>query len=161
MSTPFKLSVNDTFEFKQTKDDLKNIDIYKKSENQYHLIADHKSYDAFLKNSNFNAKHYTVLINDTEYQVQISDALDMQISKMGLKAVSSSKENDLKAPMPGLIVSVEVTEGDQVKEGDGLLILEAMKMENTLVAPKDGQITKIAVKAGAKVEKNELLIELA
>jgi len=160
MSIPYKLSVNDSFEFSKTVDDVEQLDIYKKSNNQYHIIDQHKSFDALVTKSNFDAKRYTVLINDTEYEVQISDALDMQISKMGLQATSSAKENDLKAPMPGLIVSIDVSEGDQVKEGDGLLILEAMKMENTLVAPKDGQISKITVKAGAKVEKNELLIEL-
>lgn len=161
MSIPFKLSVNNSFEFSKTSDDVEHLDIYKKSKNHYHLIDQHKSFDALLTRSNFDAKRYAVLINDTEYVVQISDALDMQISKMGLQATNSTKENDLKAPMPGLIVSIDVKEGDQVKEGDGLLILEAMKMENTLVAPKDGQITKISVQQGAKVEKNELLIELA
>jgi len=161
MSTTLKLSVNDTFEFSLSKKDVDDLDIYKKSTNQYHLIDQHKSIDALITKSDFNTKRYTVLINDTEYEVQISDALDLQISAMGLQVTSSNKENDLKAPMPGLIVSIDVKEGDQVKEGDGLLILEAMKMENTLVAPKDGQISKIAVQEGAKVEKNELLIELS
>ncbi len=161
MDTSLKLSVNETFEFTLSKKDVDKLDMYTKATNRYHLIHQNQSIDAELTQSDFNAKRYTVLINDTEYEVQISDALDLQISEMGLQATGSNKENDLKAPMPGLIVSIDVKEGDQVKEGDGLLILEAMKMENTLVAPKDGQVTKISVEEGAKVEKNELLIELA
>lgn len=160
MSDTFKLKVNDTFEFTHSPSAVDNLDLVKKSENQFHLIDKNQSFDVRLKKSDFYEKKYTVLINDTEYKVTISNQLDLQISKMGLQAGNVNKENDLKAPMPGLIVSIETKQGEKVNEGDGLLILEAMKMENTLVAPKDGVVKTIAVKTGAKVEKNELLIEL-
>jgi biotin carboxyl carrier protein len=72
---------------------------------------------------------------------------------------SAQKVNDLKAPMPGLILQIAVNEGDIVKKGDTLLILEAMKMENVLKAQGDGIIKKIAVNKGDRVEKNHLLIK--
>ena len=68
--------------------------------------------------------------------------------------------NDIKAPMPGLILEVNVKEGDEVKEGDYLLVLEAMKMENALTAPRDAVIKSISVEKGQTVEKNQLLIEM-
>jgi biotin carboxyl carrier protein len=61
--------------------------------------------------------------------------------------------------MPGLILAVHVTEGDQVQEGDPLLILEAMKMENVILSPRNGVICKVAVQKGAAVDKKSLLVE--
>ena len=73
--------------------------------------------------------------------------------------LSAKKLNHIKAPMPGLVLSILVEEGKEVKKGDALIILEAMKMENILKSPADGIVKKIAVKKGVPVEKNQLLIE--
>ena len=61
-------------------------------------------------------------------------------------------------PMPGMVLNVLVKEGDAVKKGDELLVLEAMKMENNIKAPGDGIVSEISVKSGDKVEKNQILI---
>jgi biotin carboxyl carrier protein len=79
---------------------------------------------------------------------------------MGLSLGNAQMVNDIKAPMPGLILEVNVKEGDEVKEGDYLLVLEAMKMENALTAPRDAVIKSISVEKGQTVEKNQLLIEM-
>ena len=68
--------------------------------------------------------------------------------------------NFIKAPMPGIIIGWKVKEGDIVKEGDTLLILEAMKMENAISCPKDATVKSVHAKKGDTVEKNKLLIEL-
>ena len=73
--------------------------------------------------------------------------------------LASTKVNDVKAPMPGLILSMSVAEGDEVKKGDPLLILEAMKMENVIKSPSDGVIKSIKAAQGDSVEKNEVLIQ--
>ena len=66
----------------------------------------------------------------------------------------------VNAPMPGMIVRVEVGVGDKVQAGQGVVIMEAMKMENELRAPADGVVARIAVKAGDAVEKGTLLLAL-
>jgi biotin carboxyl carrier protein len=67
----------------------------------------------------------------------------------------------VKAPMPGMIVRVEVQVGDKVKAGQGVAIIEAMKMENELKAVAAGTVSKVAVAAGTAVEKGTVLIEFA
>ena len=79
---------------------------------------------------------------------------------MGFTIGSSIKANSIKAPMPGIILSVNVEENQEVKEGETLLILEAMKMENAIIAPKDGVIKSIFIKSGKTVDKGELMIEM-
>ena len=78
---------------------------------------------------------------------------------MGFEVGVSKRVNDIKAPMPGLILDIAVNVGQEVKENDSLLILEAMKMENNIVSPRDGIIKSIDVSQGDAVEKNQLLIE--
>ena len=78
---------------------------------------------------------------------------------MGFENSASKHINELKAPMPGLILEVFVITGQQVKENDSLLILEAMKMENIITSPRDGIIKSIFAIKGDAVEKNYLLIE--
>ena len=73
----------------------------------------------------------------------------------------AQKVNDLKAPMPGLVLDILVSEGQTIQKGDNLLVLEAMKMENNLKATNDAVVKKIKVSKGDKVEKNTVLIELS
>ena len=78
---------------------------------------------------------------------------------MGFETGTTKKVNEIKAPMPGLILDINVEIGQEVKEDDPLLILEAMKMENALTSPRDGVIKSISVTKGDAVDKNQLLIE--
>jgi biotin carboxyl carrier protein len=80
---------------------------------------------------------------------------------LGLDNLQSSKVAELKAPMPGLVLSVLVKEGDEVKKGDNLFVLEAMKMENIIKSPADVTIKSIKIKASDKVEKNQVLIQFS
>jgi biotin carboxyl carrier protein len=78
-----------------------------------------------------------------------------------LDNLNSKKVNEVKAPMPGLVLEIRVNVGDAVKKGDAILVLEAMKMENILKSPTDGTVSKINVKKGIAVEKNQVLINFA
>jgi biotin carboxyl carrier protein len=78
---------------------------------------------------------------------------------MGFEIGATKKVNEIKAPMPGLILAIHKEVGQEVKENDTLLILEAMKMENALTSPRDGIIKSILIVTGQTVNKNELLIE--
>ena len=75
-------------------------------------------------------------------------------------APAAAGEGAVTAPMPGKILRILVKEGEQVKTGQGLLVLEAMKMENEIPAPKDGVVKKILVKEGDTVDTGQPLIEL-
>ncbi len=75
--------------------------------------------------------------------------------------VTLSAGESVNAPMPGNILRIDVKEGDKVKAGQTLLILEAMKMENEIAAPKDGTVVQIATSKGAVVETGTPLIVLA
>ena len=77
-----------------------------------------------------------------------------------MDAGAAGKVMDIKAPMPGLVVDVRVAEGQALKKGDAVVVLEAMKMENILKATADAVVKKVSVKTGAKVEKNEVLVIL-
>lgn len=74
---------------------------------------------------------------------------------------AASSNTGVKAPLPGTIMTINVKVGDQVKRGDTLLVMEAMKMENNIMANKDGQVKAIHVTTGQTVVQDELLIDLA
>jgi biotin carboxyl carrier protein len=77
-----------------------------------------------------------------------------------MDAGSHKHINEVKAPMPGLVLRVMIEPGQAIQKGDTLLILEAMKMENVLKAPSDGIVSKILVSKGDKVEKNQVMVNM-
>ncbi|MBT8189874.1 MAG: acetyl-CoA carboxylase biotin carboxyl carrier protein subunit [Saprospiraceae bacterium] len=87
--------------------------------------------------------------------------MDQLIKAMGYADKKIQAFKELKAPMPGLILEIQVSEGQDIEEGDTLLILEAMKMENVIKAPGSGKVKRILLEKGAKVDKNEVIIEMA
>ena len=161
MEKKFKVNVNESFEYNLKNSDTEKLDILQLSNSKFHIINNNKSFNIELKNSDFNNKQYTFKVNSNYYNVKIFNELDQVIKEMGFSTGSSKKANVIKAPMPGLILSINVENGQEVAEGDTLLILEAMKMENTISAPRDGIINTVIVKSGGTVEKGELMIEMA
>jgi len=159
MSTSFKVKVNSNFEFDLTEKDIQNINALPTSDQKYHVLEDHLSYHAKISDSNFHKKEYTVSVNDNTYQVSIHNALDLQIAAMGFSIGSTKQVNVIKAPMPGLLLDIQVETGQEVQENDPLLILEAMKMENVIVSPRAGIIKTIAINKKDAVDKGQLLIE--
>jgi biotin carboxyl carrier protein len=159
MSSSYKLSVNNTSSFDLNESDLKNLDAVSVENNKFHVLKDHKPYKAEIVSADFIAKKYTIKVNNNTYEVAIADALDMLIKSMGIERGRTKVVNAIKAPMPGLILEINVEVGQTVKENDPLLILEAMKMENSFLSPRDGVIKSIAVEIGHAVDKGQLLIE--
>lgn len=160
MEKKYRVKVNESFEFEFTREEINAMDTQKVSPNKYHVLRESRSFKAGISKTDFLNRQYSIKINSNNYQVNISNELDQLIEEMGLSLSSVLKVNDIKAPMPGLILDVMVTEGAEVKEGDYLLVLEAMKMENTITAPRDGMVKAISVEKGQGVEKNQLLIEM-
>ncbi len=124
----------------------------------FHVISDNKSYNAEIVKHDAVDKTFHIKVNNNIYKVQVKDKFDVLLKELGLDVSNSRKVTDLKAPMPGLVVEVAVEEGQEVKQGEKLIVLEAMKMENILKAPNDVIIKKVSVKKGSTVEKNEVLI---
>lgn len=91
--------------------------------------------------------------------VEVKDERDLLVDAFGL-ADEAAGGGAVKAPMPGLVLDVLVAEGDEVTAEQGVLVLEAMKMENELTAPSGGVVTAIHVAEGEAVDKNELLISI-
>ncbi len=160
MSQAYTIKVDGNYEFSVSQDDLKKTDVLPKGANEYHLIEENQSYHIKTLRADFAVKKYFISVNGNSYEVVIKDKLALLIEKMGLTINDKQKESDVKSPMPGLILAISVKEGQEVKEGDELLILEAMKMENILTAPKDGVIKTINAVKGNSVEKGEILIEM-
>ena len=127
----------------------------------YHLLLNQKSFTVEVAESNTANKKHLLRINGKKFDVQLRDRFDDLLHELGMDAMTNQKIADLKAPMPGLVVEIPVTEGQEVKKGETLLILEAMKMENTLKATADVIVKKIMVEKGQAVDKNALLIHLA
>lgn len=134
-------------------------DITRLSETGFHILHKNKSYTAELISHDKVAKIITLKINGTIYKVEIKDRYDLLLEKMGLSSVNSGKIISVKAPMPGLIVKVNVQVGEKVKAGDALLVLEAMKMENMIKASAEATVAQVKIKKGDSVEKGQVLIE--
>jgi acetyl/propionyl-CoA carboxylase alpha subunit len=120
---------------------------------------ENRSYVAEVLRAEHETKTFTIRVNNNNYELQLSDKYDMLLHDLGMDASASAKAADLKAPMPGLVIDVAVTEGMEVKKGDKLIVLEAMKMENILKAAADGKVKKVSVSKGNTVEKNAILIQ--
>jgi biotin carboxyl carrier protein len=155
----YKIKVNATHSFDLSKETVEAIDAIKTASNNYHILQDNTSIKAAIIRSDFNKRLYTVKVNTNVYEVNINNALDRQIETLGFEIGTSKLIDEIKAPMPGLILEISVFEGQEVKENDALLILEAMKMENVINSPRDGIIKSIRVQQGKTVDKNALLIE--
>ena len=155
----FQLKVNGQWSFQMGPDTLETYDQARLTLDTFHVIHDSHSFDVRVLEADFNSKTYKVSVNGKPYVVAISNPLDQLIEKMGFELGSSKNVSHIEAPMPGLILDIQVAAGDKVKEGDALLVLEAMKMENVILSPREGTIAKIAVEKGAAVEKKSLLVE--
>ena len=135
------------------------LDILKIQEGKYfHLIYNQHSYMFELLEFDRENKTYKIGYDGRTYEVGIKDRFDQLLTSMGLDKMSKPKVNDVKAPMPGLVLSIKVSENQEVKKGDPILILEAMKMENIIKSPVDGVIKQVLVEPKQAVDKNQALI---
>lgn len=155
----YKATVGKTETFDLTETSIENLDAVAIKGSEFHVLKDNRSYKAEITQSDFLSKNYTVKVNGNTYEVNLADSLDLLIKEMGFEVGAAKQVNAIKAPMPGLVLEISVEIGQEVQEGDNLLILEAMKMENSFSSPRAGIIKSIAVNKGQAVDKGQLLIE--
>ncbi len=123
----------------------------------YSLLLDHRSYEVFVERQ---AGRYVIMIDGDQFLVEVEDARLKQLRAMGGAAHEESGSAQVVAPMPGLVVKVLVAPGDVVEAGQGVLILEAMKMENELRSPRAGVVRQVSAVPGQTVAQGELLIRV-
>lgn len=134
-------------------------DVSRISSNQFHVIKDNRSYNVEVLGEEDGALQLKV--NGTVYTTETIDKFDELLKSLGMEKGGAGKVNELKAPMPGLVLNIEVKPGDQLKKGDRVLVLEAMKMENVIKAPADVTVASVEAQKGKTVEKNQVLVRFA
>ncbi|MCB0570439.1 MAG: acetyl-CoA carboxylase biotin carboxyl carrier protein subunit [Phaeodactylibacter sp.] len=153
----FKATANAEYTFEGV---LPDLDLVMVKDGHYHILSGHQSFRVEVIEMDFDTKTFTIKVNGGAYKVQLEDEYDQLVQRLGLAAVSKEAVKEIRAPMPGMVLSIAVEAGQEVKKGDSLVILEAMKMENVLKCPGDGRIKSINVRQGEAVEKNYLLLEM-
>ena len=156
----YKITVDENSVFEFTPEQIKDFDFVKENDGKFHILKNNKAYRAEIEQADFENKSLTIKVNGNRYEIKIEDHFDQLADQLGFSAANTQKASDIKAPMPGLVLDVSVEVGQEVKEGDGLLILEAMKMENVIKSVGEGHVKAIHIKEGKAVEKGQLLIEI-
>jgi biotin carboxyl carrier protein len=121
----------------------------------YSLLLDNRSWQALVERE---GDEYRISLDGELYIVSVQDERTRKIQKALHRAAKETGDFVLNAPMPGLVRGIPVETGQEVKKGQGLVILEAMKMENELRAPRAGVVNEIRVKPGDAVELGQALI---
>jgi biotin carboxyl carrier protein len=134
-------------------------DLQQIAEGNFHILHNNKSFSAEVVKVDRAAKTCVIKVNGKLVSVEVKDRFDLLLEKMGMNAAASTRVNNIKAPMPGLIIDLKVKPGDAVQQGETLLVLEAMKMENIIKSPGPGTVKTVKVQKGQSVEKNQVLIE--
>jgi biotin carboxyl carrier protein len=161
----YKLKVNG-LDYKVEKDagqisinDKKvDADIHQLNASGFHIINNLKSYNTEVISFDSQTKTAEIKVNGNIYKIEAKDQFDILLDQLGLSALNSAKVSEIKAPMPGLVLKLFISEGSEVKKGDNLFILEAMKMENIIKSPADVTVKTVKIKPGDKVEKGQVLL---
>jgi biotin carboxyl carrier protein len=155
-------------EFKVSWNDSQNGELNGKSfewdlitnpDGSLHVLHENKSYSLEVVSIKRDEKLVTVKVNGEAFTFEMKDRFDDLLEQLGMDMGAGMAELQVKAPMPGLVLEIMVKEGQEVSEGEPLLILEAMKMENVIKAAADAVVASVKVSTGKAVEKNEVLIE--
>ncbi len=157
----YLVSVNGAHRFEISPKKANDLDFVKIDSNHFHILQGKKSYLAELVEANYHKKTFKVKIKGNLYILDVADQFDQLVERLGLSIIASNKVKDVKAPMPGLVLSISVETGQEVNKGDKLMILEAMKMENVIKSEGVGVVKEIHVAKGATVDKGQMLIEMS
>lgn len=156
----YLVETKDGFTFDIKNSNLNDLDIVKNRDGSFHLIHNNKSYNICILKSSCDSKHYLLSVNGKDIELNIKDSLDQMLDKMGFANNTKQGTGEIKSPMPGLVLHIDVKVGQNIEKGDTLLVLEAMKMENLIKAHAPGKVISIDIKEGEAVSKNQTLLVL-
>ncbi len=128
--------------------------------NLYSLLVDNASYEVVLDPESESHSTYRVMTRGLQYVVRVQDERSRRLALVDRNLRPPDGELLIKAPIPGLVVKIAVQPGQEVAEGDTLVILEAMKMENELRAPRAGVVHEVKLSPGAQVQLGQTLLTL-
>lgn len=130
------------------------VDGKKTGQTNYSLIIDQRSFEVDV---DVSEDEYRVLVDGRTYHIHLVDEKRLRLGGTQ-SGIEVQGRQEISVPMPGRIIAVLVSEGDRVEKGQGLAIVEAMKMENEVRSPINGEIKEIRVKAGETVEAGKVLL---
>jgi len=136
-------------------------DIADLGQGRFHVLYEGRSYNAEVITADYATKNIVLKLNGQRVELNAKDRFDLLLERLGMSNTAAAKVNELKAPMPGLIVDIRVVPGQAVQKGDPLLVLEAMKMENILKAPADGTVASLKVNLRDNVQKGQVLVQFS
>lgn len=142
----------------QVDDKIYQIDLMHNDEGIFSILENGKSYNIELV-PQAKPKQYTAYTLYSTYEVEVIDA-ESRYRRNRSSAAQLTSENTVSSPMPGKVVKIPVREGDEVKKGDTVITISAMKMESEYKAQIDGKIIKIHVQEGSTIDANQVLIEI-
>lgn len=134
--------------------DMKQVGI----QGLYSLLLNGASYEVLLDQVGDKRSLYDVMVSGLRYQIKVQDERSRRLALVDRSLRAPEGELLIKAPIPGLVVKVPVAPGQEVSEGETLVILEAMKMENELRAPRGGIIHEVRVAQGEQVALGQVLL---
>lgn len=152
-----KFSATKNHEGLRVNDQLIDYSIEKIAENRILIFINNQTIPAELVRK--SGKNLVLKVNQKEIEISSKTHMDQLLEKLGMDMTSEAVIGELEAPMPGTILEIKVKEGQEVKKGEPLLILEAMKMENIIKAPADAVVSGIFVTEGQNVNKGERIIK--
>lgn len=157
MSTPLKYTTDHHGEVDHKE--LKGAQVVHLGDDRYKVLHNGQNYTIRLISLCPEKNTFEFAIDGIKVQGKGHTSLDMLIAELGFNENAEASVKEIMAPMPGLVLRIEVKEGDEVEEGDSLLVLEAMKMENIIKSPGAGVVKTIVVNPSDAVDKNQLLVE--
>jgi biotin carboxyl carrier protein len=162
----YQTTVGDkTYEIEITNDgelfvngERRSVDFLPLGDALYSMIRETNSHQVLV--DVIDGFEHEVLLGGRQYTVNVMDERSLLLGSRRGGGVTETGEVSIKAPMPGLIVDIPVSEGEAVTKGQTVIILESMKMQNELKAPRDGTVQRISVEAGQSVEQKKILITI-
>lgn len=156
-NSEYEFTIRNNYEFSFKRQELR-IDLVEEADG--FLILSYKGLRYPVEIVSRKQNEYEILLNGVSYTFSVETPFSLKRKKLLAANQSAASVEIIKAPMPGKMLDILVSPGQEVNKGESLAVLEAMKMQNTIVVGNKGHVTRVCVKAGQTVSKDEILIEI-